>query len=233
MALAAQDIFRRVETNLRELAGAPTPFGKVFFAGDAPYVKKAASPPAISCQASLIKGIVIRKETLLQMDFVSLEASAPASLAGLREVIEEREAGVRSRLGFHLLPGLYNPGGWTEDALGYIRNDPPGSGFSHPALHVVLIGPAATDVVFDAGDKLLVSLRSVFCGRTHEEDVAIAGAALSRAVLVAGYVPLNKVSADIGIDGKIVMEAARRRATEEGLRLEKVRGAGYVLRRKA
>lgn len=227
----AQDALRRIEANLERLAGIATPLGKVVFEGGAPYVKRNAHPPALECRVILKRGLVFSRTTSVVVEFLSLEAEGPVSLDGLRHSIVDRESRTRNRLDFQYVLALYSPEGWSREALDYVRNDPPGSGFTHQALHLILIGPEPTDVVLDKRDELLASVAFVFRGRTRDEDIAVAKEELERAVLVGGYASVERVASSLDMDEGTVLDAARNKAAEGGLKLDRVRGAGYVLRR--
>lgn len=226
---AVDEVVRRLEANLKAARRLETPLGAVEL-GEQVYVRRNVGDAALQATLEARKGIVLRSSMQIALELAALDQGDAERLKAL---VAKHEAKLRNRLDLHAVLAVYAASGWDEEAVRYARNDPPGTGYAHRGLHLVLVGPGATELVMGAHDELALSLRAVLRGRTDEEDDAIAREALRKALALDGYAVLERVARDAGLDGRVVERSARELAsTDSGLRMETVSGAGMVLRRK-
>ncbi len=229
------EVVRRLEANLKEARRVPTPLGEVRL-GDHVYIRRAAGAVALSATLEAVKGFVFKRGREICLELVEVPAPAsalPAGLDALKGAIEGEEARLRNKLDLEAVVALFSASGWDDGAVRYVRNDPPGSGYTHRTVHLVLVGPAPNDTVRCAHDELTLSLKPVLRGRTDEEEEAVARERIERALTLDGYAVLERVARDADLDGTCVERAARSMASKDRqLRLENLSGAGTVLRRK-
>lgn len=232
---ALDEVVRRLEANLKTARRLRTPLGAVEL-GRHVYVRRALGDVVLAATLEARKGIVFRSATQVSVELVDMERSVGAQgvpTNALKAVVARREAKLRNRLDLHAVLGVYSASGWADAAIAYARNDPPGTGYAHASLHLVLVGPAPSDLVTGAHDELARSFRPVLRGRTDDEEAAIAREHLEKALALENYAVLERVARETGLDDTTVERAARALASgEAGLRMETVSGAGPVLRRK-
>jgi len=156
----------------------------------------------------------------------------PISLNELNSILS-KESDLANRSRFQLVPGLYSPTGWAEEAKGFVENEPPGSGWASNAVWPVLIGPEITELVWDRNSKLPAGYISVFCGLTLGEREQVCKEAIKRAILVQEFANLQKIAAENDFDMDFVRGVAERIGSEEkNLKLTKVKDVGLVLKRR-
>ncbi|MHC5055625.1 MAG: hypothetical protein ACYTKD_13025 [Planctomycetota bacterium] len=228
------EVARRLEANLKTARRVTTPLGEVRL-GEHVYVRRAAGGVALSATLEAVKGLVFKSSTEICLELVEVRGAAsgrPAGIDTLKDVIAAEEKRFRNRLDLEAVVALFSAAGWDDESLRYVRNDPPGSGYAHRAVHLVLVGPAPGDVVRCAHDELVPALRPVLRGRTDDEEEAVARERIERALTLDSYAVLERVTRQEELDGACVERAARDMASrDESLRLENVSGAGAVLRR--
>jgi len=226
---AVDEVVRRLEANLKAARRLDTPLGAVEL-GEHVYVRRNVGDAALQAALEARKGIVLKSSMQITIELAALEEG---DAEGLKSLVTKHEAKLRNRLDLHAVLAVYAASGWDEAAVLYARNDPPGTGYAPRALHLVLVGSGASELVMGAHDELARSLRAVLRGRTDEEDDAVARESLRKALALDNYAVLERVARDADLDEAVVERAARALAsTEAGLRMERVRGAGIVLRRK-
>ncbi len=226
---AVDEVVRRLEANLGAARRLETPLGAVEL-GEHVYVRRNVGDAALRATLEARKGIVLKSSMQITIELAAVEEG---DAEGLKSLVTKHEAKLRNRVDLHAVLAVYSASGWDEAAVRYARNDPPGTGYAHRALHLVLVGPGASELVMGAHDELARSLRAVLRGRTDEEDDAVARESLRKALALDNYAVLERVARDADLDETVVERAARALAsTEAGLRMETVSGAGMVLRRK-
>jgi len=231
--MSHEEVIRRLEANLMTARRIAPPLGRIDL-GEQVYVRRSVGEAMLAAELQGRKGVVFAKRSTISVELFAARAEAgPAGREELERLASAREGRLRNRLDEHAVLAVSSQEGWDEDAVRYARNDPPGTGYAHKSLHLVLIGPAPADVVMGVHDELARSLRPVFRGRTDEEEEAVAREGLQQQITLSGYAVLARVTGDGELEPGSVERAARRLASEDGaLKLEKVRGAGLVLRRR-
>ncbi len=228
------DVVRRLEANLKTPRRVDIPKLGAVELGESVYVRRDLGEAALSATLEAEKGLVFKSRCQVSVELASLaDLGAPASVERLKGPIGWCEHRVRNRLDLHAVLAVFSASGWQEEAVAYARNDPPGSGYAGGRVHLVLVGPAATDVVTCGHDEVARALRPVLRGRTEDEEEAVAREAIERALTLDDYAVLDRVASGGGLDPACVERAAREMASrDEALRIEKLRGAGRVLRRR-
>ncbi len=232
------EVVRRLEANLKADRRVATPLGEVRL-GDHVYIRRAAGSLALSATLEAVKGLVFKRATEICLELLELvearssTSEQPAGLDALKGAVAAEETRFRNRLGVEAVVALFSGVGWDDDAVRYVTNDPPGSGYAHGSVHLVLVGPAPSDTVRCAHDELTASLRPVLRGRTDAEEEAVARERIERALTLDSYAVLERLTRNEDLDGVCVERAARDMASKDGkLRLETVSGSGLVLRSK-
>lgn len=177
--------------------------------------------------------VVVQGQTVLRLKKYVHEAGDVQSISKveLGKILHEK-AEAASKNKYDCALGLFSPTGWEVEAIDYIKNEPPGSGWASSNVWPVLIGPLTTELVWDHSSKNVQPYVASFAGLTKAERQQICTEQLEKDLLVQDFASIEKIARQNGFDPSFVETVARKVAKgKSNLKLAKVRDVGMVLKK--